>query len=323
MRNSPTVLLGRGSAPGKVILFGEHAVVYGRPALAIPVTKVRAEATVEANGPDGVLTICAPDLGEEVRVSEAPADHPLATAVRLTLARVGMAEAAPWRIAVHSTIPIASGLGSGAAVSAALVRALAEAAGMELPPDEIAALVQEVDKLHHGTPSGVDSTVITYEQPVYFVRGQPPQRFTIGRPFMLAIADSGIRSPTRLTVGDVRRAWERCPAEYEALFDEVGAIAKAARSAIAAGDTASLGPLMEENHVLLRRMGVSSPELERLADAARAAGAAGAKLSGGGRGGNLIALIAPDTAAAVVAAFRAAGAAGIIVTQVGDESGTA
>jgi mevalonate kinase len=300
-----------------VILFGEHAVVYGRPALAIPVTKVRAEAVVESGG-DGGLTVVAHDLNERLTVRDAPADHPLAAAARLALDRLGLSDAVNWRVEVRSTIPIASGLGSGAAVSAAIIRALADAAGAILPPAEVADLVFEVDRLHHGTPSGIDNTVIAYEQPVYFVRGQPPQRFPIGRPFMLAIADTGIRSPTRITVGDVRRARDEDPERYDVIFDRIAAVVEAACSAIAAGQTAQLGPLMDENHVLLSELDVSSPELEQLAAAARGAGAGGAKLSGGGRGGNLIALVMPDVAEAVAEALRAAGAARVILTTAGD-----
>ncbi|PKO23323.1 MAG: mevalonate kinase [Chloroflexi bacterium HGW-Chloroflexi-1] len=315
--------LGSGRAPGKIILFGEHAVVYGRPALAAPVTQVAAEAVVE-QGPRGAgLTVWAEDLGQQVAVRDAAADDPLAAVVRLTLAHLGLAEP-DWRVTVRSTIPIASGMGSGAAVSAAIVRALADAANTQYPipnlplsPGAVSALVYEVEKLHHGAPSGVDNTVIAYEQPVYFVRGQPPQPFTIGRPFTLAIADSGIASPTRITVEDVRQAWEREPAHFDALFDQIADVVEAARDAIAVGEPDALGPLMDENHALLREMGVSCPELDALAAAARAAGALGAKLSGGGRGGNLIALVAPETMDWVVMALRKAGALHVIVTQVG------
>ncbi len=311
-----------GSAPGKVILFGEHAVVYGRPALAIPVTAVRAEATIEC-APSGCgFAIYAPDLGEEFCLESAPLDHPLASAVRLTLAHLGMAAPPAWRLTVHSTIPIAGGLGSGAAVSAAIVRALAVAAQTPLTPAEVCDLVYQVDRLHHGNPSGIDNTVISYEQPVFFVRGQPPQRFPVGRPFWLAIADTGVRSPTKITVGDVRRDWERDPATLEARFDRIAAIAEAARAAIAAGASARLGPLMDANHTGLQELGVSSPELDRLADAARSAGATGAKLSGGGRGGNLIALVTPETADAVADRLCAAGAVGVILTQVSDADGS-
>jgi mevalonate kinase len=319
-----SMILGSGRAPGKVILFGEHAVVYGRPALAVPVTQVQAEALVEAGEAGVGLTIVAADLGEIIAVRDAPADHPLVAAARLTLVKFGLSDP-DWRVTVRSTIPIASGMGSGAAVSAAIVRALAVARGQEvaisyqlsaISPEEVSALVYEVERLHHGTPSGIDNTVVVYGQPVYFVRGQPPQVFHIGRPFMLAIADTGIRSPTKVAVGDVRRAWEREPARFEALFDRVAAVAEAARSAIAAGEPERLGPLMDENHALLREIGVSCPELDALVAAARDAGALGAKLSGGGRGGNMIALVTEATASQVADALRAAGAVNVIVSTV-------
>ena len=316
------MVLGRGRAAGKIILFGEHAVVYGRPALAVPVAQVQATATVEAGAAGTGLIILAEDLGEQIALRDAPADHPLAVAARLTLAHLDRGEP-DWRVTVRSTIPIAGGMGSGAAVSTALVRALADAANTQYPipnlplsPATISALVYEVEQLHHGTPSGVDNTVIAYGRPVYFVRGRPPQPFPIGRPFVLAIANSGIASPTRIAVADVRRGWEREPTRFEALFDRIAAIVEAARQAIADGEPEKLGPLMDENHALLAGLGVSCPELDALAAAARGAGAAGAKLSGAGRGGNLIALVTAATAPAVAEALRKAGAARVIVTEV-------
>ncbi len=308
--------LSVGRAVGKVILCGEHAVVYGRPALAVPVTQVSAEAVVEPGEPRAGLVLCAANLGEEVRLSAAGSAHPLAVAARLALAYLELAEP-DWRVTIRSTIPVASGLGSGAAVSVALIRGLAAAAGGSLPPETVSALAYEVEKLHHGTPSGIDNTVIAYEQPVYFVRSRPPEPFAIGCPFRLAIADSGISSPTRVAVGDVRRAWEQEPARYEALFDRVAAVVEAARTVIAEGRPAELGPLLDVNHALLQEIGVSCARLDVLAAAARAAGALGAKLSGGGRGGNLIALVGEDTAEPVSAALCAAGAQRVILTHVG------
>jgi mevalonate kinase len=323
-----SMILGVGRAPGKVILFGEHAVVYGRPALAVPVTQVQAEAVVEPGEARAGLTIVAADLGETIAVRDAPADHPLATAARLTLVKFDLNDP-DWRVTVRSTIPIASGMGSGAAVSAAIVRALAEAgerrsrgageqSASSFQPADISALVYEVERLHHGTPSGIDNTVVVYGQPVYFVRGQPPQTFHIGRPFMLAIADTGIHSPTKIAVGDLWRSWEQEPARFEALFDRVAAVVDAARSAIAAGEPERLGLLMSENHALLQEIGVSCPELDALVAAARGAGALGAKLSGGGRGGNMIALVTADSASRVAKALVAAGAVRVVVTEVAD-----
>ncbi len=296
--------IGSGAAPGKVILFGEHAVVYGRPALAVPVTEVCATATVRMGLPGAGLIVEARDLGQQVRLDQA--GNPLAEAAGLALRWLDLEEP-DWRVEVRSTIPIASGLGSGAAVSVALMRALAAAAGRELPPGDASVLAFEVERLHHGTPSGVDNTVVAYGQPVYFVRGQPPEPFAIGHPFLLAIGDTGIASPTRVTVGDVRAAWQQEPERYEALFDRIGAIVDAAREAISAGTPEALGPLMDANHALLQEIGVSSPELDSLVAAARSAGAEGAKLCGGGRGGNMIALVTRETADAVADALRRGG----------------
>jgi mevalonate kinase len=311
------MILGTGQAPGKVILFGEHAVVYGRPALAVPVSQVAANAQVESGAPGSGLTIEATDLARCFTLDLAPDGDPLAAAVHVVLAHLGLA-APDWRLTIHSTIPIASGLGSGAAVSAAIMRALACAAGQELLPETLSGLVYEVEVLYHGTPSGVDNTVIAHGRPVFFMRGQAPQVFPIGQPFRLVIADSGIGSPTKVTVGEVRLAWQRSPERFEKLFDEIGRIVEAARVAIASGEPERLGSLMDANHELLVEMGVSCPQLDRLVATARCAGAGGAKLSGGGRGGNMIALVSAETARPVAEALRKAGAVSVIVTPVGE-----
>jgi len=304
--------LARGRAPGKVILFGEHAVVYGRPAIAAPVQQVHALAEI---WPDRACIIEAVDLDRRILVAQAPQDDPFARIVRLTCQALAR-PLPPWRIRVVSEIPIAAGLGSGAAISAAIVRALLAAFQAQLDNAAISALVYEVEKIHHGAPSGIDNTVVVYERPVWFVRGETPRPFAVARPIHLVIGDTGAPSPTRITVGDVRRAWERDRAHYEALFDAVGDVVVQARAAIEAGDVAALGPLMDENQRLLALMGVSSPDLERLIAAARAAGALGAKLSGGGRGGNMIALVEEDSAERVARALLKAGAVRVIATTV-------
>lgn len=325
------------SASGKIILFGEHAVVYARPAIAVPVLQVRAEAMIDVSPGDDVA-IDAADIARVYILRDAPDDDPLAAIIRLTCAKLGV-EACGFQVRVRSTIPVARGLGSGAAVSVAVARALAkffatgdteiteeinkisvssvrEASVAELSSDEISALAYEVEKLHHGTPSGIDNTVIAFEQPVYFVRGEQIQSFRVARPFTIAIADTGIAAPTKIAVGDVRRAWEADHARYEALFDQVGAIVLEARAAIEQGQVDALGALMNANQKLLREIGVSSPEIEMLVDAALRAGARGAKLSGAGRGGNVIALVDGVTQDGVVRAMLDAGAHGVIVTQI-------
>ncbi len=306
------------TAPGKIILFGEHAVVYGRPAIAAPVTQVKARATVSADprGEPGRVRLQAPDVGLEALLDDLPAGQPLAAAVRLVLAELGIERAPACTLRVTSTIPIASGLGSGAAISVAILRAFSAFLGRPLPDERVSALAFEVEKLHHGTPSGIDNTVITRGMPVYFVKGKPVETVPVPQPFTIVIGDTGVASPTGVAVGDVRRAWQANPDNYEALFDSAGALADAARQMIAAGQVEALGPLMDANQGILVKMGVSSPELDRLVAAARRAGALGAKLSGAGRGGNMIALAPPQKAGAIAQALEEAGAVRTIVTVV-------
>ena len=172
------------TACGKIILFGEHAVVYGRPAIAVPVTQVQATVTLAPSG-DGLI-VEAPDLEYSTAVDLTNPTDPLASIVQLTLAHLNY-PLPDLKLTIRSTIPVASGLGSCAAVSTAIVRALAQWAGARLDPAEINALVYEVEKLHHGTPSGIDNTVIAYQKPVYFRRGQTIQTFSVTRPFTVVI----------------------------------------------------------------------------------------------------------------------------------------
>jgi mevalonate kinase len=306
------------SAPGKIILFGEHAVVYGRPAIAVPVRQVRATAEVidlQQAAPSRIK-LEAPDIRFSEWLHEA-IDHPIARIVQLCLRELGATDFPSLCVRVTSTIPIAAGLGSGAAVSVAVARALGKHLGHPFPPERLSALAYQVEQLHHGTPSGIDNTVVAFERPVYFVRGQPPSPFEIPTPFHIVIADSGQPSPTAVAVGQVRQRWQADCEREEALFDAIGQTTDKARSAIETGRIEEVGPLMDQNQVLLEALGVSTPALQGLLSAARATGARGAKLSGAGLGGNMIALVDPEQAEAVEAALKQAGAIRTIRTEVG------
>lgn len=304
------------SAPGKIILFGEHAVVYGQPAIAVPVTQVEAKVILRGQ-PDGEgLTILAPDISLKTNLLNLPFDDAMARAIHLTLEKLGVDKMPPSTLMITSTIPLAAGLGSGAAVSVAVVRAISTFLGHPLPDETVNQIVYEVEKIHHGTPSGIDNTVITYGKPVYFIKDQPIKSFNIGEPFMLVIGDTGVSTSTAVVVGDVRKSYEAEPGLFQNYFFACGQIAHTAYQQITRGRNTSLGPLMDDHHKILVKMGVSCPELDMLVTAAKDAGALGAKLSGGGRGGNMIALVEPDRAEAVAAALQAAGAVKTITTVV-------
>lgn len=308
-------------APAKIILFGEHAVVYGRPAIAAPVTKVSARAVVMPNplGPPGSVKVEAPGIELSTFLEDMSLENPLAAALNGVLHTLGLPRAPACMVKVTSTIPIAAGMGSGAAVSVALIRAFSAFLGKLFSDVRVCALAYEVEKLHHGTPSGIDNTVITYALPVFFQRREEQanlvETFSIHSPLEIVIGDTGIASPTSAAVGDVRQGWQADPERFNALFDRIGEIAVTARQHLESGQVGALGPLMDENHCLLKQMGVSHPQLDRLVEAARSAGALGAKLAGGGQGGNMIALIPGGQAPAVAQALASAGAVRTILAE--------
>lgn len=306
----------KASAPGKIILFGEHAVVYNRPALAVPVTQVHVDVEVHDSDSAGIW-IHAPVIDLHAELSTLPSDHPIGSVILGLLQRFRIFNPPDLEIKIESTIPVASGLGSGAAVSVALIRAISSYFSYSLTNEQINSLVYESERLHHGTPSGIDNTVITYAMPVYFIKGQPIETFKAGKPFTIVIGDTGIPAPTKESVGDVRRLWLRDSVYYEDIFDEIAQLALIARRSIESGKPELLGELMDQNHAFLQQLTVSSPELDKLVDAARNAGALGAKLSGGGRGGNMIALVEQASAESVAEALMSAGAVRTIITEVG------
>lgn len=308
------------SASGKVILCGEHAVVYGRPAIAVPVSDVRATAKVTPSDAGSGIVVEARDLGQTFRLGEpheSDTAHALLTTVRNTLEHLGIPpEGQDLHISVRSQIPIARGMGSGTAVVTAMVRALAQYYDRHLTARAVSDLVYRTEIILHGTPSGIDNTVVAFEKPVYFIKDRCADIFWIAHPFTLLIADTGIPSKTRDAVVEVRRRWQANPTDYEALFDEIGATVERARQAMMDGELGTLGHLMTQNQRLLQELGVSCPELERLVDAALDAGALGAKLSGGGQGGCMIALVEQKSIYAVTRSLSAAGSRSVIATNV-------
>ena len=307
------------SASAKVILFGEHAVVYKQPAIAVPISSLRTTATASSNQqPQRTgLWINTFDLDEEFQVDFEPREdeHALAVAARLVLHELDVSPP-DVTIAIESAIPLASGLGSGTAATTCLARGLISVLGLTLNHERLNEIVYEIEKIHHGTPSGIDNTVIVYERPVFFVRGHPIEILSIGRSFTLIVADTGKSASTKVAVGDVRKLFENQPEQIQPIFDDIGQISRAAKTAIVSGEIETLGPLMVQNHSYLRKLAVSSLMLDKLVNVAMEAGALGAKLTGGGRGGNMIALVESDTIESVRRALLKAGAVRAVVSTI-------
>ncbi len=307
------------SASGKAILFGEHAVVYGQPAIAVPLSQIRTTVQVESLDPGttGVL-IDAPDISQSYWLHEADGENPLASAVSLTLEELSVEAPLDVHLTIHSQLPIASGLGSSAAVSVAIIRALSAHLAKPLEVETVSKITYTVECIHHGTPSGIDNTVVAYEKPVYFVREHKPELIPISTPLNLIIGDTGVAMRTTIPVSLLRERWEKDPGTYGGWFEEIGEIVIKARTMLETGSIESLGALMDQNQTLLEDMGLSSFELQHLVTAARRAGALGAKLSGAGMGGIMLALVEPDTAQIIETALRKAGAKQVFITEVGE-----
>jgi mevalonate kinase len=306
------------SAPGKVILCGEHAVVYGQPAIALPVHQVRTKTSIFARpiAPAGEVRLVAPAIVLDTTLASLDEQHPLGTTVTLVCEELGVRSIPACEIRISTSIPIAAGLGSSASVTVSLSRALAAFLGHPLPDDTVNHIAFEVEKLHHGTPSGIDNTVITYETPVYFRKGQPLQSLQILNGFTLLIADSGTPGSTAQTVAAVREKWQQEPQRYETLFARIGKIVEHVHELLLSGELVNDAALLTQNHHLLQELGVSTPRLDFLVDTALNAGAAGAKLSGGGGGGNVIAVTSSEKTDIVAEALKAAGAVEVIVTHI-------
>jgi len=303
-------------APGKIILFGEHAVVYGQPAIAIPVNKVSTTARVIPNldTDPGNVRIQAPDIQLDSALCELPLDHPVATAVRLVQNASEVNTLPGITLQISSTIPMAAGMGSSAAISIAIIRALSDFLGASLSADQVSTLAYQVEKIQHGTPSGIDNNVISHQKPVYYIRDEPVEHLEIETPTYWVIADSGEKTPTRETVGDVRKLYDSDPERFDELFNQIGTITQNARASLIKGDVDKLGDLMNANQNLLEKINLNSPALEHLINTAMKAGAKGAKLSGGGRGGNIIALASADNIDQIETALLNAGAKHVITT---------
>jgi len=304
------------SAPGKAILLGEHSVVYRGPAIVLAID-LRAHVWAGERR-DGYIQIEAPDVGAAGYFDAEGGYHPLRGGVErwrsLNPIKV-VAEEAMRRldadrglsIRVESEIPPAVGLGSSAAISVATAAAVMLLLSGERPSrEEVCEIAYEGERIVHGTPSGIDNHISTYGGALRYERGRGFERFTVER-LPLVIGDSGRRRSTGALVARVRRLRERHRGVVDAVIDAIARLSEEGYEALRGGDLRRLGELMDIDHGLLSALGVSTRELDRMVHAARMAGALGAKLTGAGGGGCIIALVEEKRRRGVAEAVRRVG----------------
>ena len=286
---------GHGQTWAKAILLGEHSVVYGHPAVAVPLQDLRMRAT--ASPTSGPSTLSSLDYS-------GPLDQAFEVAREFS---GGLVQA--FDITTVSDFPHERGLGSSAAAAGAIIRAVLDACGREASSDELFALTQMAEQIAHGKPSGLDAAATCSPCPIRFQGGQMrPLSQRIDNAF-LVIADSGIHGSTREAVSGLRRRYESDPDNIGPRINRLGALTQNAIMALDQADAPALGVAMDEAHAVLTELSLSLPILDDLTEAARSAGALGAKLTGGGLGGCVIALVTGESATRRVrAALEQAGA---------------
>jgi len=306
-KKKPKMRLKLEAGYGKVILFGEHAVVYGSHAIATPIP-LAIEAYVERASDIGGVHLLIPRWGIEEKLRKKEIHkYSIYKALEMIIKKLDLGNE-DMRLEIFPHIPIAMGLGSSAALAVSIIRALSKSFKLNLSDEEVNALAFESEQIIHGNTSGLDNTLATFGEVILYKNGVKTtnESIKISQPIPLVIGLTGIESLTSTMVGKVKKSWEKNKPLYDGLFKEIDQISLQAVNAIQKNDFVALGELMNINQGLLNALQVSSKEIEELIEIARNNGALGAKLTGAGGGGAIIALC-PEDSDRVVRAIQKAG----------------
>ncbi|MDH5438521.1 MAG: mevalonate kinase [Candidatus Bathyarchaeota archaeon] len=283
--------MGRGSGFGKVILFGEHFVVHGVPGI---VSAIDSTADAEVRKIGEGITVKDERKGAKGYTGKKRTQQ--RESIERMLKTMGInPEKASLEIWLGGSLPGFSGIGASAASSVAIARAIVEEFEMHLSDERINEIAYEGEKAYAGTPSGIDNTAATFGGLIWFKRnlgGGPNtiEKLSIREPVEIVIGNTGIVADTKEMVAGVAERKKSNPEKYNPLFKQAEELAFTARKALEEFDLRKVGKLMNENHRLLREIEVSCRELDYLVNLARDQGAFGAKLTGGGGGGCMVAL---------------------------------
>ncbi|MDF0478869.1 mevalonate kinase [Vagococcus sp. PNs007] len=280
--------IGIGYSSAKIILIGEHSVVYGEPSIALPFSAINIKALVTSSTTKTTID-CAfyngllddmPELLDSLK-----------KAILLSLEKIKQTHT-PLAINIVSDIPAERGMGSSAAVAVASVRAIFDYFNVNLPYSLLLQIVNESEKIAHGNPSGIDALMTSSDTPFFFIRGQSPEPISLNLNAVLIVADTGITGRTKQVVASIAEKYEDEQQNgpcHSAIY-QLGQLAYSSKHFIESNQSVELGRTFNEAQHLLSLLGVSSPELDTLIAVARENGALGSKLTGGGAGGCMIAL---------------------------------
>lgn len=272
---------GFGSAHGKIILIGEHAVVYGYPGIALPMTNLTIHVSVT---PSQDNTISLPTFQGHLDNLPPPLKFISALYVRLQT----LLALPPLDIVMTSTIPESAGMGSSAAIAHAVVRAVYDLMDLPLSLEEQLAHTQFSENLVHGASSGIDALTTMHDHPWYFVKGKPPSPIKINVDAFLCIAHSNIQGSTKEAVSKVAQLYKQNIAQSH--LESLGLLVKLTQEALEKQDLDDVARLLNQSHFHLQELGVSHPVVDRMVETALAHGALAAKITGGGLGGCMLAL---------------------------------
>jgi mevalonate kinase len=300
---------GIGRAHAKAIVLGEHAVVYGAPAIALPVPQltVTARAGWSSHSGDDGGDLSFTMSGSASRAVVTQASHSLRRLVGAFKERMGVHDGPPLQVGLNGAIPPGRGLGSSAANSRAVVMALAGLFGRELTEDMAFDLVQTAENMTHGRASGVDAMTVGASAPLLFQAGRA-RRPAIGCDDVFIVADSGTAGSTKEAVELLRAGFGQRAGAREAFVQRATRLVDQAGRALAEGRPAELGARLTDYHELLHDAGLSTDRIDTLVRAALAAGSHGAKITGGGLGGCVLVLASPQAAGRVTQQLLEAGA---------------
>ena len=284
--------MGSGKGYGKTILFGEHFVVYGLPAIASALGSYTMAEVNVANGKGWEIIDQRPATPGYKKKKHNEATQAIKNVIEYMNIDVGCQKL---EITFSGDLFAASGVGASAAQATSLARALNDSFTLMWDDEKINKAAYEGERAYHGTPSGIDNTASTYGGLIWFMKNLDGGKNTMENlrspeKIPLVIANTGITASTTEVVADVRRLKESNPEKFEKIFKEYEVLSEKAKKALLESDKNLIGKLMNQNHKLLQDITVSSKINDKLVEIALANGALGAKMTGTGRGGLVIAL---------------------------------